>query len=130
MQAQAVDKERQHLQMFQQQYQELLEHHAALQQLVSRAPLWPGVFNSLANAVSKNIVLSRFSATFDPQKPDMITLEGHVLPSASDFDDDLAMFLSSLNASPFFKRVNILNARANRAETTLGSFEIQCELIY
>lgn len=130
MQASAVDKESQHLQTFQQQYQELLEHHAALQQLVGRAPLWPGIFNALANAVSRDIMLTRFSATFDPQKPDVITLEGQVLSSASGFDDALATLLSALSASPFFKQVNIISAQANRAKATLGSFEIQCELIY
>ena len=146
-QARQTSDERRHLETLQQQFQEATTHYVALQQMVGRDPLWPGIFNALANAIPGNIVLTHFSARFDQQQAladlpgrpessraggqtDVIILEGNVLPSAAGFDDALAAFLASLTASPFFKQVNIINAQANRSETTLGSFEIQCELIY
>ncbi|MDO9543452.1 MAG: pilus assembly protein PilM, partial [Kiritimatiellia bacterium] len=129
-QAQQAGEDRRRLETLQQQFQETTTHYAALQQLVGRVPLWPGIFNALADALSGNIVLTRFDTRFDPQQVNVIILEGNVLPSAAGFDGALATLLSSLSASPFFKRVNIINAQANRTETALGSFEIQCELIY
>lgn len=129
-QAQQTSDERRHLETLQQQFQEATTRYVALQQLVGRDPLWPGIFNALADAISANIVLTHFGTRFDPQQADVIILEGNVLPSGAGFDDALATFLSSLSASPFFKQVNIINAQANQTETMLGSFEIQCELIY
>lgn len=127
MQADAIEKEYQYLLMYQQKYQELSEHRAALQQLAGRAPLWPGIFNTLSDAVPNDIMLTGFSAS---QEPNVAVIEGNVLPSAADFDNALSAFLSSLSASPFFKQVNLVKAQAKRTEKTLGSFEIQCELIY
>jgi len=128
--AQQASDNRRHLETLQQQFQEAADQYIALQQLVGRDPLWPGIFNALADAIPGNIVLTHFGTRFDQQQGDVIILEGNVLPSAAGFDDALTVFLSSLSASPFFKQVNIINAQANRAENTLGSFEIQCELIY
>lgn len=135
--------DRQRLETLQQQFQKASDHYAALQQLVGRNPLWPGIFNASASAIPGNIVLTRFSTKFDQQQAlaglgqaDIIILEGKVLPSAAGFDGALSMLLSSLSASPFFRQVNIINAQANpgptggQTETTVGSFEIQCELIY
>jgi len=127
-QARQAGEDRRRLETLQQQFQEASDHYAALRQ-IGRAPLWPGIFNTLADAIPRGIELTRFSATFD-QQHGAIIIEGHVLPSAAGFDDALAVLLPSLSASPFFRQVNIVNARAERAENSLGSFEIQCELIY
>jgi len=128
--AQRTSDDRQCLETLQQQFVETSDHYAALQQLVGRDPLWPGIFNALAGALPRDVVLTHFSMRFDPQLADVITIEGKVLPSAASFDGILSTFLSSLSTSPFFRQVNIINAHGDRTETMLGSFEIQCELIY
>ena len=129
-QAQRASDDCRRLEALQQQVQVASDHYVAMQQMIGHAPLWPGIFNSLANAIPGNIVLTHFNTRFDQEKASVIILEGNVLPSAAGFDDALAKLLSSLTASPFFKQVNIINAQASRTTTMLGSFEIQCELIY
>ncbi|MDD5483595.1 MAG: pilus assembly protein PilM [Kiritimatiellae bacterium] len=136
-QAQQAADDRRHLETLQQQFRVESDHYAALQRLVGRAPLWPGIFNALAGAFSGNIVLTRFNTGFDRQharsefgQANLIILQGHVLPSAAGFDNELSRLLSALSASPFFKEVNIINAQSHPTGNMLGSFEIQCELIY
>lgn len=130
IQVQRINAERQRMQNLQQQLEEASERHRALQQLLGRTPLWPGVFNMLAEATPPYIVLTRFNADSAPAQPNTIILEGNVLPSAAGFDNAMAKFLYALSTSPFFRYVSIVQAGAKRTETTLGSFKIQCELIF
>lgn len=130
IQARQSNDEQRLMETLRQQFLETSEHYAALQKLVGRSPLWPGIFNTLSEAIPRHVVLTHVAAHLDPQQADIITLQGNVLPSAVGFDDALSTLLSSLSASPFFKQVNIISAQAGRTESALGSFEIQCELIY
>jgi len=84
----------------------------------------------LADAIPPDVVLTSCGAGFDPNQPDTILLEGKVLASAAGFDDAVASMLSALGAFGFFKKVNIVNAQATSAESLLGKFEIQCELVH
>ncbi len=102
----------------------------SLRDLVGRNPLWPGVFNALADAVPRDVVLTGFGAGLDPRNPNVIVIGGKVLPSATRFDDAMSSFLSALGSSPFFRRVSIVNARAVQSKLDLGTFEVQCELLY
>lgn len=140
-QLQWVGQQRQRLDTLQKQFQESSEYFHALQNLVGRNPLWPGILNALADALPPNIVLTRFSAGFDSAQPDTILIEGNVLPAAVGFDDATSTLLQALSGSVFFKQVNIINAKAvssgrkapeepGKIEKILGTFEIQCELIH
>jgi type IV pilus assembly protein PilM len=130
IQARQAGEEQRLLETLQRQFQEASDRYTALQQLVGRSPLWPGIFNTLAETIPRNVVLTRVTAHLAPQQAEFVVLHGNVLPSAAGFDDALAAFLSALSASPFFKQVNIISAQAGRTDSALGSFEIQCELIY
>ncbi|MFC1498736.1 pilus assembly protein PilM [Verrucomicrobiota bacterium] len=104
------------------------EYHQALQLLITRKPLWPGVLNALAEAVPDDIVINSFSN--DLNKKGGLVLIGHVLPSADSFDNTVASFLSALGSSVFFSHVSLVNADVSRNGKILGTFKIQCELVY
>lgn len=110
--------------------QESLDHYRALESLVVRSPLWPGVLNALADAVPTDIALTRCSVDDSEDGSSSFILEGQVLPAAKGFDDAVASLLLNLNSSVFFRYVRITNADANVTEKMLGSFEIRCELVY
>ncbi|MCG2679537.1 MAG: pilus assembly protein PilM [Kiritimatiellae bacterium] len=142
-QLQQTSQERQRLDVLQKQFQESSEYFHALKNMVGRNPLWPGILNALADALPPDIVLTRFDAGFDPGRPNVIILEGKVLPAAAGFDDAMAALLPALSASVFFKQVNIINAKAGspgrlasgepggtESKSMLGTFEIQCELVH
>ena len=122
--------ERQQLDTLQKQCQDSSESVRTLQNMAGRNLLWSGVLNALADAVPLDVVLTSCMAGVDPNQPDTILLEGSVLASAEGFDDAMASLLSALGASVFFKKVNIVNAQATSAESLLGKFEIQCELVH
>jgi hypothetical protein len=122
--------ERQRLETLQMQCQESSEYARTLQNMVGRNLLWPGMLNALADAIPPDVVLIRCEAGVDPSHPNTIMLEGKVLASAVGFDDAMASMLSALGTSVFFKKVNIVNAQATGAESSLGTFEIQCELVH
>jgi len=122
--------ERQRLDTLQKQCQESSASVRTLQNMVGRNLLWPGVLNALADAIPPDVVLTSFGAGIDPNHPDTILLEGSVLASAVRFDDAMASLLSALGTSVFFKKVNLVNAQATSAESLLGQFEIQCELVH
>lgn len=122
--------ERARLDTLQKQCQESSEYVRALQNMVGRNLLWPGMLNALADAVPPDIILTRCGAGVDPGHPDKILIAGKVLASAARFDDAMASLLSALGASAFFKKVTIVNAQATSTESLLGTFEIQCELVH
>ncbi|MCG2659031.1 MAG: pilus assembly protein PilM [Kiritimatiellae bacterium] len=122
--------ERARLDTLQKQCQESSEYVRTLQNMVGHNLLWPGVLNALADAIPPDVVLTSCGVGVDPNHPDTILIEGKVLASAARFDDAMASLLSALGASVFFKKVNIVNAQATSAESLLGTFEIQCELVH
>ena len=122
--------ERQQLDTLQKQCQDSSESVRILKNMVGRNLLWSGMLNALADAIPPDVVLASCGAGVDPNQPDMILLEGKVLASAAGFDDAVASMLSALGASVFFKKVNIVNAQATSAESLLGTFAIQCELVH
>lgn len=129
-QVQQAVQERQQFEGLQTRLQATSESFRALRHMVGHNPLWPGILNALADALPRDIVLTRFSSGFDAQQPAVIVLEGKVLPTAQGFDDAMAALLPALGATVFFKQVNIINAKAHRTESMLGTFEIQGELVY
>jgi len=127
---QKAGQERQRLDALQKRFQKTSEYFQSLQTMVGRNPLWSGVLNALADALPPDIVLTQFSAGSDPRRPDVIILEGKVLPTAAGFDTAMAALLPALSASVFFRQVNIVNAKAERTEAMLGTFEIECILVH
>jgi len=122
--------ERARLDTLQKQCQESSEYIRTLQNMVGRNLIWPGMLNALADAIPPNVVLMRCEAGVDPNHPYTVLLEGKMLASAAGFGDAMSSMLSALGASVFFKKVNIINAQATSAESLLGTFEIQCELVH
>lgn len=122
-----VGKRQQQLEGLQAKLQEALAHSRALESLVVRAPVWPGILNALADAVPADIVLTRFSTE---KGSNVCTLRGQVLPSADGFDDAIVSLVSAMNSSVFFQNVRITDADASYSEKMSGVFEIRCELVY
>lgn len=125
-----AEQERQKMDALQQRLQESNAYALALRSMVGRNPLWAGILNSLADTLPPDIVLTRFSAGSDQGQPDLVVIEGKVLPRARGFDDAMAALMPALSASVFFKQVNIMNAKAERTEDMLGTFEIHCLLVH
>lgn len=121
-----ADRERQQMEALQAQLQESAAYRLALGSMVGHNPLWAGVLNALAAALPPEIALTRFCAGSDPGRPELLVIEGKVLPAASGFDEAMAALLPALSSSVFFKQVNIMNARAERSDNSLGQFEIHC----
>lgn len=129
-QLQQASQEHQRLTMLQARFQESSEYFHALQNLIGRNPLWPGVLNALADAIPPGVVLTRFAMENAPDHPDVIIIEGKIISTTVGFDNVMSSILMALSTSVFFKRVTIINAKADRIESMPGTFEIQCELAY
>lgn len=123
-------KQQEQIGILQMKVQESSDYYQALNSLVVRDPLWPGILNALADAVHQDVVLTRFSTGFNKDGNRNIILEGRVLPSAAGFDNAVASLLQALNSSVFFSHVSIAGAEVNRTEEMLGTFEIECGLVY
>ena len=122
-----VSKHQQQLEALQANVKKALDRYHALESLVVRAPIWPGILNALAEAVPADIVLTHCSTE---DESSAFILRGQVLPSATGFDDAIAVFLSALSSSVFFQNVRVTDADAGRSDETLGDFKIQCEIVY
>lgn len=121
---------RQEMEALQAQLRQSSDYYNTLKSLTVRSPLWAGIMNALADAVPRDIVLTHFSTEFRKGGTGNIILKGQVLPSAAVFDEPVSSFLSSLSSSVFFSHVSVANAEINRTDEMLGTFEIQCEIVY
>lgn len=125
-----MEASRREFQELQPQVQQVEAQCQFLRSLIVREPLWPGIFNALADAMPENIVLTRCATVPSTKATGAIAITGHVLSSADGFDQAIAALLAALSASPFFSQVTVTMAEAQRTEEVHGAFEIQCELVY
>ncbi|MBA4388013.1 MAG: hypothetical protein C0404_08535 [Verrucomicrobia bacterium] len=114
------------------QVQRAVEQNRAIQAVLGNDPMWPGILNSIASSVPKDMTLTRLSARHsDPSKSIIsISIEGQVHASSGGFDTAMATLLSNLGSSPFFTQVRSTGARLGKAEDVVGVFQVQCNVVY